>query len=211
MNKKVIAEIITSDDGTHCDYRCGGYEHVESDRVPYDHYWCGLFSKYEDKDTLNLEEGILRDNKYPCLRCQACIDAEKHFKVVDGALTLQAIRDGDFVGSEKRVIECTMQGQNGEEITYQTIVNIPPWDKNPEKTKELMDICKKINDQQTSGKVHPYTCGNADCRQTLVAMINWSDGSIYMGCPKCDYSQILVPPIENWVFNEDGSVKGILE
>lgn len=46
-----------------------------------------------------------------------------------------------------------------------------------------------INAQQHAGHVHPFTCGNANCREVLVAD---KDG---MRCPKCDYRQAWVPEI----------------
>jgi hypothetical protein len=42
---------------------------------------------------------------------------------------------------------------------------------------------EKLNQWQTDGRFHPFTCGSADCREVLVATV---DGWV---CPKCDYTQ----------------------
>jgi hypothetical protein len=51
--------------------------------------------------------------------------------------------------------------------------------------KKTPEQIKIINEQQKSGNVHPYTCGNTNCRETLVATEN---GWI---CLKCGYTQDL--------------------
>lgn len=56
------------------------------------------------------------------------------------------------------------------------------------KTPFTEEQIKKLNIQQNSGRVHPYTCGNVDCRAILIAT---EEGWI---CPNCDYKQ-------NWAFN----------
>lgn len=47
------------------------------------------------------------------------------------------------------------------------------------------DQVKNLNDYQQSGVFHPFTCGNPDCREILVAT---KDGWF---CPveNCDYTQ----------------------
>lgn len=48
---------------------------------------------------------------------------------------------------------------------------------------------KNLNEFQTCGYFHPFTCGNENCRHDLVATEN---GWI---CPKCPYTQ-------NWAHPE---------
>jgi len=63
------------------------------------------------------------------------------------------------------------------------------------------DVVKTLNEYQTSGKFHPYTCGTPDCGRTKLC-VNWrgdqhevffrselvatTNGWI---CPNCDYTQ----------------------
>jgi hypothetical protein len=54
-----------------------------------------------------------------------------------------------------------------------SIINTP-WDDN---------TIKVLNKYQQSGWVHPYTCGDENCRDVLIAT---KDG---WTCPSCDYTQ----------------------
>jgi hypothetical protein len=45
------------------------------------------------------------------------------------------------------------------------------------------DQVRELNRYQTAGFFHPFTCGNAQCREILLATV---EGWV---CPKCDYTQ----------------------
>lgn len=59
------------------------------------------------------------------------------------------------------------------------------------------ELVTALNEYQQGGYMHPYTCGNAECRSDLVATPKG------FACPNCDYKQEwcfgMPPPKPDWI------------
>jgi hypothetical protein len=64
------------------------------------------------------------------------------------------------------------------------------------------DQVKRLNQYQSNGYFHPFTCGGKDCRETLIAT---NDGFI---CPHCGYKQDWA---HEFMFLEQNDIFGMAE
>jgi hypothetical protein len=54
------------------------------------------------------------------------------------------------------------------------------------------DLIARIARWQNAGTVHPLTCGN-DSRHAVLVARERDDGSVYLACPDCTYTQTHIP------------------